>query len=156
MHFPNNNNSLAPEAVGIEIEIAKKNNITVVESNSHKRFKIKSYDEVSNFSLAEEYEDTILGEKTNSKDKRVDDKQKDLLMSELFELKNLWFVYNKKINSVLAILPQEVLQRYDMVAKTLQTPVFDITRYPYSPDVEFSATFDEIVYKMAQYYFSVF
>jgi hypothetical protein len=26
--------------VGIEIEIAKKNNITVVESNSHKRFKI--------------------------------------------------------------------------------------------------------------------
>jgi hypothetical protein len=39
----------------------------------------------------------------------MDDKQRDLLMSELFELKNLWFVYNKKINSVLAILPQEVL-----------------------------------------------
>ena len=59
-------------------------------------------------------------------------------MSELFELKNLWFVYNKKINSVLAILPQEVLQRYDMVAKTLQSPVFDITRYPSNPEVELS------------------
>ena len=77
-------------------------------------------------------------------------------MSELFELKNLWFVYNKKINSVLAILPQEVLQRYDMVAKTLQTPVFDITRYPNNPELEFNATFDEIVYKMAQYYFIVY
>jgi hypothetical protein len=74
VHFPNNNNALAPEAVGIEIEIAKKNNITVVESNSHKRFKIQSYDEVTNFCLAEEYEDTILGEKTNSKDKKIDDK----------------------------------------------------------------------------------
>lgn len=92
--------------MGIEIEIAKKNNITVVESNSHKRFKIQSYDEVSNFCLAEEYEDTIIGEKIANK---MDDKQRDLLMSELFELKNLWFVYNKKINSVLAILPQEVL-----------------------------------------------
>jgi ABC-type phosphate transport system auxiliary subunit len=139
--------------VGIEIEIAKKNNITVVESNSHKRFKIQSYDEVSNFCLAEEYEDTIIGEKIANK---LDDKQRDLLMSELFELKNLWFVYNKKINSVLAILPQEVLQRYDMVAKTLQVPVFDVTRYPNNPEVEFTATFDEIVYKMAQYYFSVF
>ncbi len=48
-----------------------------------------------------------------------DDKMKDLLMSELFELKNLWFQYNKKINSVLSLLPQEVLTRYDMVAKTL-------------------------------------
>ncbi len=46
--------------MGIEIEIAKKNNITVVESNTHKRFKIKSYDEVSNFCLAEEYEDTTI------------------------------------------------------------------------------------------------
>lgn len=92
--------------MGIEIEIAKKNNITVVESNSHKRFKIQSYDEVSNFCQAEEYEDTIIGEKIANK---MDDKQRDLLMSELFELKNLWFVYNKKINSVLAILPQEVL-----------------------------------------------
>ena len=37
--------------------------------------------------------------------KEVDPKFKDLLMSELFELKNLWFFYNKKINSLMAILP---------------------------------------------------
>ena len=114
--------------MGIEIEIAKKNNITVVESNTHKRYKVKSYDEVSNFCLAEDFEDvpTAGGPLT----KPNDDKTKDLLMSELFELKNLWFTFNKKMNSVLSILPQEVLSRYDMVAKTLQTPVFDITRYP--------------------------
>lgn len=76
-------------------------------------------------------------------------------MSELFELKNLWFQYNKKINSILTILPQDVLNRYDMVAKTLQAPVFDVTRYPHNEN-ELSAVFDEIVYKMAQYYFSVF
>ncbi len=78
-------------------------------------------------------------------------------MSELFELKNLWFVFNKKINSVLAILPTEVLNRYDMVAKTLQAPVFDITRYPSTQtnevtgeaQVDTAAAFDEIVYKMA-------
>jgi hypothetical protein len=51
-------------------------------------------------------------------------------MSEVYELKNLWFVYNKKINTILSILPQEVLGRYDMVAKTLQPPVFDMSRYP--------------------------
>jgi hypothetical protein len=117
VHFPSNNNAQAMDAVGIEIEISKKNNITVVESNTHKRFKIQTYDEVSNFCQAEEYEDTLIGEKLVKG--KSDDKQKDLLMSELYELKNLWFVYNKKINSVLAILPQEVLQRYDMVAKTL-------------------------------------
>ncbi len=60
VHFPNNNNTQAQDAVGIEIEIMKKNNITVVESNTHKRFKIKSYDEVSNFCLAEEYADTTI------------------------------------------------------------------------------------------------
>ena len=125
VHFPNNNNSQAANAVGIEIEISKKNNITVVESNTHKRFLVKSYDEVTNFCQAEEFEDiATLGIPG------IDDKNKDLLMSELFELKNLWFVFNKKMNSVLSILPTEVLNRYDMVAKTLQTPVFDVTRYP--------------------------
>ena len=68
----------------------------------------------------------------------------------------------------MAILPQEVLNRYDMVSKTLQPPVFDVARYPTaatatsasasvkpeSPDM--SDVFNEIVYKMAQYYFSVF
>jgi hypothetical protein len=66
--------------------------------------------------MAEDYEDQIV---VSSKGKDGEDKHKDLLMSELFELRNLWFVFNKKINSVLSILPSEVLSRYDMVAKTL-------------------------------------
>jgi hypothetical protein len=41
-----------------------------------------------------------------------------------------------------------------MVAKTLQLPVFDISKY--SSDTAFMEIFNEIVYKMAQYYFSVF
>ena len=41
MHFLNNNNANAVETVGIEIEILKRNNITIVESNSNKRYKIK-------------------------------------------------------------------------------------------------------------------
>ncbi len=40
VHFPNNNNTDAEGAVGIEIEITKKNNIAVVESNTNKRFKV--------------------------------------------------------------------------------------------------------------------
>lgn len=154
VHFPGNNNAQANDAVGIEIEISKLNNITCVQSNSPRRFKVKSFDEASNFSLAEDYED--ISEASSSKSgKPLDDKFKDLLMSELFELKNLWFTYNKKINSVLSILPQEVLGRYDLVAKTLQPPAFDVTRYPHA-DQEMVSTFNEIVYKMAQYYFSVY
>jgi ATP-dependent Lon protease len=163
VHFPNNSNMQAQDCVGIEIEIAKKNNITVVESNSHKRYKVKSYDEVTNFCMAEDFDDSgSAGFMPTDAEKT-----KDLLMSELFELKNLWFVFNKKMNSILTILPTEVLNRYDMVAKTLQTPVFEITKYTTSststPGVDptlaeppFHEIFDEIVYKMAQYYFSVF
>jgi hypothetical protein len=75
-----------------------------VESNSNKRFKVKSYDELSNFCMAEEYPDELsIGNLTDKKE--VDSKYKDLLMSEIFELKNLWFMYNKKINTLLVILP---------------------------------------------------
>lgn len=123
VHFPNNNNQQSEGAVGIEIVISKLNNITVVESNSQRRFKVKSYDEASNFCMAEEFDDSQVSPIYQGKDGKgsiIDpEKQKDLLTSELFELKNLWFVFNKKINSVLAILPQEVLNRYDMVSKTL-------------------------------------
>ena len=167
VHFPANSNAQAAEAVGIEIEIAKKNNITVVESNTNKRYRVKSYDEATNFSMAEEMEDVPT--KTGSGKVQSAEKQRDLLTSELFELKNLWFVFNKKINSVLTILPQEVLNRYDMVSKTLQVPVFDLARYPQADPTAPSGTptssasagdleliFDEVVYKMAQYYFSVF
>lgn len=107
----------AAESIGIEIEIIKKNNITIVESNSNKRFKVKSYDELTNFCVAEEYADELKQYETEKAE--LEAKFKDLLMSELFELKNLWFMYNKKINSLLVILPQEILNRYDMVAKTL-------------------------------------
>ncbi len=37
----NNSNENSIDAVGIEIEITKRNNITIVESNSNKRYKIK-------------------------------------------------------------------------------------------------------------------
>lgn len=83
----------------------------------------------------------------SSNSTEIDPKYKDLLMSELFELKNLWFMFQKKINSMLTILPQEILNRYDMVAKTLQPPVFDIAKYPIENN--FIETFNEVVYKMA-------
>jgi hypothetical protein len=79
--------------------------------------------------MAEEYDDDMLHPSAKTPNE-LDSKHKDLLMSEIYELKNLWFVYNKKINSYLVILPNEVLNRYEMVAKTLQPPVFDITKYP--------------------------
>lgn len=65
------------------------------------------------------YTDTPLEESFNVGEMSTEIKQKDLLSSELFELKNLWFVYNKKINQLLMILPQEVVNRYDMVIKSL-------------------------------------
>ena len=104
VHFQNNSNTNAIDTVGIEIEITKRNNITIVESNSNKRYRIKSYDEISNFCIAEDYEDTMLPT-VISKNSEIDPKYKDLLMSELYELKNIWFMFNKKINSMLVILP---------------------------------------------------
>lgn len=103
VHFLNNSNINAIDTVGIEIEITMRNNITIVESNSSKRFKIKSYDEISNFCIAEDYEDTSIAPVV--KQKELDPKYKDLLMSEIYELKNIWFMYNKKINSLLVVLP---------------------------------------------------
>ena len=52
MHFQGNSGTNAQDTVGIEIEIIKKNNITIVESNSNKRFKVREYDELTNFSTA--------------------------------------------------------------------------------------------------------
>lgn len=152
VHFVGNNNMNAFDSIGIEIEIIKKSGITIVESNSNKRFKVKSYDELTNFCTAEEYTDELNTYETDKTE--LEPKFKDLLMSELFELKNLWFLYNKKINSLLVILPQEILNRYDMVAKTLQPPIFDISKFPV--ENRFLDIYNEIVYKMAQYYFSIF
>lgn len=132
--------------MGIEIEIIKKNNITIIESNSSKRFKIIDYDSNTNFSQAVPYtdEDSI----AMLQDPKEDDQRyKDLLISEVFELKNTWFLYNKKINTVLGILPQEILNRYDMVSKSLQPPNFDMGKYPV--DAKFIDIFNEITYKIA-------
>jgi hypothetical protein len=49
VHFEKNSNSNALDAVGIEIEIIKKNNITIIESNSNKRFKVLDFNSTSNF-----------------------------------------------------------------------------------------------------------
>ena len=119
----------AENAVGVEIEIIKKNNITIVESNSNKRYRILDYDSSSNFSKAIPFEDEDSIPLLKDEEEK-DHRYRDLLQSEVFELKNTWFLYNKKINSVLVILPQEILNRYDMVAKSLVAPVFDLTKYP--------------------------
>jgi hypothetical protein len=44
VHFPQNDNSLAKDTVGIEITITKKNNLTVIESVSSARYRVDSYD----------------------------------------------------------------------------------------------------------------
>lgn len=59
VHFPNNNSINAADTIGIEIEIVKSNNITIVQSNSCRRYKVKSYNEATNFCMAEEYSDEI-------------------------------------------------------------------------------------------------
>lgn len=155
VHFPDNKNEFAQDSIGIEIEISKKNNITQVESNSHKRFKVLSYDEASNFCEVEEYIDTVPLKEGSKAELISQDKLRDLLNSELYELKNIWFLYNKKINSVLSILPQEVLNRYDLVAKSLSPPNFEATRSLYD-DKELPVIFDEVIFKMAQFYFSIY
>lgn len=55
VHFVSNNNANAPETIGIEIEIIKNNNMAVVQSVSDRRYKVKSYNELSNYCVAEEY-----------------------------------------------------------------------------------------------------
>lgn len=49
VHFPQNNNAMAEGAVGIEITVNKKNNMTMIESQKSHRFKIVDFDVASNF-----------------------------------------------------------------------------------------------------------
>jgi hypothetical protein len=111
VHFVSNNNLNAPDTIGIEIEIIKNNNVAIVQSVSDRRYRVKSYNELSNYCIAEEYQDQekfYLFPQDGSQSKVVleeSSKYKDLLMSELYELKNMWFLYNKKINNLLVILP---------------------------------------------------
>ena len=72
--------------------------------------------------------------------------QSELQAGELYELKNLWFAYNKKINQLLMVLPQEVVNRYDMVVKSLQPPSFETSKFD-SKNVD--EQFNEAVFKMA-------
>ena len=93
----------------------------MIESQASNRFKIEEYDATTNFAMVTEVDDVTLDEAFGTENNKsgLELNQKDLLASELFELKNLWFVYNKKINQLLMILPQEVVNRYDMVMKSL-------------------------------------
>lgn len=100
VHFPQNNNAHAQGAVGIEIVVSKKNNMTIIESTESARFKVEEYDAGTNFAKVVPVEDVTLDEAfgTGNNKSGLELNQKDLLASELFELKNLWFTYNKKIN----------------------------------------------------------
>ena len=107
VHFPQNNNAHAEGAVGIEIMVSKKNNMTIIESTESYRFKVTEYDSGTNFAKVLPVEDVTLDEAFGIGNNKsgLELNQKDLLASELFELKNLWFTYNKKINQLLMILP---------------------------------------------------
>jgi len=52
VHFPQNNNSMAKDTVGIEIKITKKNNLTTIESFNTKRFRVEEFDSATNFCQA--------------------------------------------------------------------------------------------------------
>ena len=55
--------------------------------------------------MVQEFADLSLTDTFGKSKEGADLNPKDLLASEMFELKNLWFVYNKKINQILMILP---------------------------------------------------
>lgn len=179
VHFPQNNNALFKDQVGIEIKVVKnsvrpphaeearqpgadvklskgESSQTVLLSDSTRRYKVVEYDADTNFCLAEPLEDIPIKEsfgigKSKSGSSLSED---DIITSELFELKNLWHMYNKRINQLQMILPQEVLNRYELVIKSLQPPIFDVTKYP--GKMTRVDIFNEIVFKMGQYYFAVF
>jgi len=70
----------------------------MIESFASQRYRVNQFDSTTNFCQATPFEDTDL-EITFGKSKEgAEVNPKDLLTSELFELKNLWFTYNKKIN----------------------------------------------------------
>lgn len=70
------------------------------------------YEAKTNFSMAVPYEDEDSSPLLPDGAEK-DERYKDLLASEVSELRNTWAVYTKKIMTVLVILPQEILNRYD-------------------------------------------
>jgi endopeptidase La len=169
VHFPENKNLNAKDAVGIEIELDRSSsNMNVVESKTFKRFKIIDFNETTNFCKAIEFEDRTYkvrneeGEKIEMQlqdilaSEQCPDKShfEDLINSEITDLKNIWFQFNKRMNSSLMILPTEMLNTYDMVVKTLPVPNFEM--YRYRNEVSLYELFNQITCKMAHYYFSLF
>jgi len=57
VHFKKNSNRNAEGAIGIQISINKRGNVTFVESNTNKRFKVLEFDSKSNFCKAVPFED---------------------------------------------------------------------------------------------------
>lgn len=55
VHFEKNMDQNAKNAVGIEIEIIKKNNITIIESNSNKRYQVVDFNSSTKFCKAVPY-----------------------------------------------------------------------------------------------------
>ena len=78
----------------------------------------------------------------------------DLMTSEINDLKNTWFVFNKKLNTSLSVMPNEMMNTYDMIAKTLPIPSFEL--YRYSSSKTLYDILNEITSKMAHYYFSIY
>ena len=167
VHFPGNKNSEAPGSIGIEILLDQNSaNMNVVESKSFRRYKV--IDVKDNFSRCVEFTDRTYkvrdeeGERVemtmeqilSSEDSPDKAHFEDLINSEITDLKNTWFQFNKRMNSSLMILPSEMLNTYDMVIKTLPVPNFEM--YRYRSEVSLFELFNQITCKMAHYYFSLF
>ena len=70
----------------------------MIESHNTKRYRIKDYDGETNFAMAQEFSDLSFDHTFGKSKEGADLNPEDMLAAELYELKNLWFVYNKKIN----------------------------------------------------------
>jgi hypothetical protein len=96
--------------------------------------------------LAHEEEETALLQQTKQ--------MEDLMTSEIHDLKNTWYVFNKKMSSCLGVMPTEMMNTYDMIAKTLPVPNFELHRYTNTKSLY--DILNEITSKMAHYYFSIY
>ena len=68
------------------------------------------------------------------------------------DLKGVWYEFNKKMNSLLGVLPQEGVHAYDMLLKSLPLPSFELHKYQ---ERSLQLVFREVTFKMAHYYFSL-
>lgn len=130
VHFPENDNSQAIGAIGIAINIMKKDNLLRVESVNTRRFRVIDYLPQTNYCMAQEFEDRSIesqfGQSDHMEGVKLD--SKDLLQSDFYELKSLWLSYHKKMNQLLGVLPADLLNKYDLVVKGIDQPSFDIHR----------------------------